>query len=656
MTTFSQARRLGLTHRHSDNQNCGGGSLAQACKIETLDRSGRWYLTPGAKSIYDLRVRNDSNAPFDCSLVLEEPASGAVVEPPQFTLRGHEVRTVTVTFAPDAPPARTSRVCLALRSADGSELARFEQPVAITGGSDCSISLAWKDAIVESGDLRGFELACSVRSQSEGPTSFPLTFASHPALSFPNLPPLVLEPGQSVEVAIPVRWNRDVKDESGANHPALLEVGVPVSNGRRTSRMRWDAIESQLQPFKWNDLLATVHAPGSNGSTNGVATKDRADDAAPTAQKEPAPATEPTKEATAAVLALPPATAPATEPATGAAPAQTTPSEPAVPAGIDANAATASAAATPSPDLPLFNGVAPDQAHFEQPQEAVTAPPDPKAVAELAAAAAAFTASLAPSNADPGTAALENAITTRRDAAVSYRSVRESPQVRKIPAGWIIAALAAIAIAVAAIFVRPAGVQQAPSTGPVTITTPVAVTTTQAPSLHVPAAAIRPPARHHASAKPTPRAQPQPTPTAGAATPQPTTAATAAPVTRTPPSQPRIALQPVNQPAAQRPAFRRARVAAAPVGPVVALGGIEAHYGARGHAVRVNWSAAEQSSANVQLIDDRGTTLNAITVGGYRRSVLLYLPPGYRGPVTIQLTSVGRLGERVAQTASLPPF
>ena len=28
----------------------------------------------------------------------------------------------------------------------------------------------------------------------------------------------------------------------------------------------------------------------------------------------------------------------------------------------------------------------------------------------------------------------------------------------------------------------------------------------------------------------------------------------------------------------------------------------------------------------------------------------------YRGPVTIQLTSVGRLGERVAQTASLPPF
>ena len=58
----------------------------------------------------------------------------------------------------------------------------------------------------------------------------------------------------------------------------------------------------------------------------------------------------------------------------------------------------------------------------------------------------------------------------------------------------------------------------------------------------------------------------------------------------------------------------------------------------------------------MQLLDNHGTTVNSITVRGYRQTVLLYLPPRYRGSVTVQLTSTGRLGERVAQTAFLPPF
>jgi len=92
--------------------------LAQAFRIETLDRSGRWYLTPGARSIYDLRIRNDSKNAVDCSLVVEDPATGVSVEPNAFALRGHEVRTVTVTFASDATSVRSHRVLLSLHADD----------------------------------------------------------------------------------------------------------------------------------------------------------------------------------------------------------------------------------------------------------------------------------------------------------------------------------------------------------------------------------------------------------------------------------------------------------------------------------------------------------------------------------------------------------
>ena len=60
-------------------------SLAQSLRIETLDRSGRWYLTPGSRCIYDLRVRNDTKNAADCSLVVEDPASGVTVDPQTFT-------------------------------------------------------------------------------------------------------------------------------------------------------------------------------------------------------------------------------------------------------------------------------------------------------------------------------------------------------------------------------------------------------------------------------------------------------------------------------------------------------------------------------------------------------------------------------------------
>ena len=227
--------------------------MSQAFRIETLDRSGRWYLTPGARSIYELRIRNDSKNAVECSLVVDEPATGVSIDPAVFALRGHEVRTVTVTFAADASIGRAQSTRITLRSEqDSSVLATFEHPLVITGGTDCSVAIRWKDAIVEGGEVRGFAVACSVRSQSESTSTFQLSLSEHPALCVPALPPISLEPGQQGEMVIPIQWNRDVKDESGWNHPLIIEAAVPVSNGRRTSRMRWESIEVQLEPFLKN--------------------------------------------------------------------------------------------------------------------------------------------------------------------------------------------------------------------------------------------------------------------------------------------------------------------------------------------------------------------------------------------------------------------
>lgn len=647
-----------LPSRQTDNQNCGGAQLAQEFSIETLDRSGRWYFTPGAKSIYDVRIRNDSNNSLDCSLVLEDPPSGVSLEPQSFALRGHEVRTVTVTFAADAPAARSQRVLLTLRDRDGAVHATFEHPLITTGGTDCTISLAWKDAVIEAGEVRAFDLTCCVRSQSDGPTSFSLAFTPHPALTFPTLQPVSLDPGESTELPIRVLWDAKIKDDSGLNHPLLLEVGVPVSNGRRTSRMRWDAVEAQMQPFAWNKVLAVAQtAPAARNGDGKPA-------------ESPPPVTAP-EVASVKTVAEPPSLKTAAElsPASaqvGSGALPTVTSNGHTPAKrleeVEQLAATQPAPIQSPAAVPVMakDESAPQAASVTTTQSEIMAPP-----------ASAITPP--PSAATPQAGAIkplpivDNGFTAppRRESAIAHHdkvatgSLRSRP-VKKLATNWLIGSVAAAALVVAAVLFRPSSPPPPPSPGPVVLSTPVVTTNSiqsVAPSATLNVAQHKPVVQQKAAVL-APKHAASPSPSAIAqniATPAPAhTAATilAAPVTHRVAA---VAAPPARQQSVTRRILRQRLAALAP-GPVVALGGVEAHYGARGRAVRVNWAAAEQSAANIQLIDNHGTILNAITVRGTRESVLLYLPPRYRGSVTIQLTSTGRLGERVAQTAFLPAF
>ncbi len=244
---------------------------------------------------------------------------------------------------------------------------------------------------------------------------------------------------------------------------------------------------------------------------------------------------------------------------------------------------------------------------------------------------------------------------------IRERQVIESSQrKRAIPAGFFIGGLAVIALAVAAVLFKPTTPTQSQSTAPVSVATPVLAVASALPVVqhvqHAQPIVVHKPTTAKASPRPKAAAPtPHPTPTAApTTTPRPATPApTHVPATPKPGA---VQPAPVQHTPAPAPVVHRPRPAQPQASSVVALGGIEAYYGPRGKAVRVLWSADAQASASVQLIDDRGTTVNTVTVRGGRQSVLMYLPRGYRGGVTVQVSSIGKLGERVAQTTSLPAF
>ncbi len=665
-------------------------SLAQSMRIETLDRSGRWYLTPGSRCIYDLRVRNDTKNAADCSLVVEDPASGVTVDPHTFTLRGHEVRTVTVLFSENANPTRGQRVLMTLRDDSGAELATFEHPLIVTGGTDCSITLSFKDVIVEKGESRGFSMACLVRSQSEAPSGFQVSFTSHPAFSIPSLPLLQLEPGQGGEVLIPVRWDRSVKDSSGLNHPQMLEASVPVSNGKRTTRIRWDLIEEKLQAaarqIAATPQPATVSPRTPTPSRRTVAAKPQIPllmlngHVAMKCLPNPmppmngsamnsavvAPAATPPPSAESSTLSLFPdlavsagqplpqssngkkveVTAPTAAVATPAAPPATSarPIAPAAsaPAAIPATPSAPAESVISRPKLTPYSPARFD-GEIKTPPAVVKPVPQPQA----------------PETQDVSIAspAMTTAATMRSRNAVVSKPVK-----RGVPTGVVIGGLAVASVAVAAILFKPATlITKAPATtSAVAVATPVVALDQTAPpqaaqtlmthkipaATHVKAkaAAATPAARATATAQPTPAATVQPS-TPRPATPKP---ATPKPIAATP-SQHKA----TSSGGAQT---RRQQLYQPASGSVVALGGIEAYYGPRGRVVRVLWSAAEQASATVALIDEHGTTVSSTFVHGSRQSAVLYLPRRFHGFLTVQVSSVGRLGERVAQTTSLSAF
>ncbi|HXM18182.1 MAG TPA: hypothetical protein VN934_05165 [Candidatus Tumulicola sp.] len=546
--------------------------MARSITIESANRSVRWYLTPGEQTTYDIAVTNPCDVPIHCVLQLEEPPSSGAIQPSAFSLDPGESRNVELTFRADAKASRDQLAIVTARDSENHKIGEFQITLISAGGTDCATSLAWK-ASTDSGattgknSARNFVLALSVKSLSQSDGDFIVEFSEHPSLKIPKLEALHLSPGQSANVDVPIRWRPGVTDAEGLNHPRNIEVGVAVSQGRRSSRVPWDLIERKLAGISDEEIAAPAVLKAEAAKADPVT---------------PAPA--PRAPAPPSISVLPAASAVVVQPADG----------------LEESVV----------GLPR-RGFRP----FDLPEEPSQPPPERKTA----------------------------------DVLVAPAPLRESGP--RIPT-LINIGIAAVILAVAVVFFLPRPNQSG-------VATTAAVVTSQPTIAAMVAATNAPKKRAHAKG-----------PKAGAPQTKATTSASATAVA-TAAAQPvatphRIALSSAQIAAALEakratpkpkpsPTPRRQR-RAVDRSSTVAMAGISARYGPAGRNVRVLWAASAQASANIQLIDDRGTVISSAGISGPRQNALLYVPRSYHGPIYVQVVSMGYSGERVTQSTSLPPF
>ena len=223
--------------------------MSSSLVISAADSTGRWYLLPGSPNSFELTVANESDHAVLCKLSLDEPSGAGSLSPASLTLNSGESRAVSLSFNPDWLTLRDRKAIVTARDAAGTVLATFVHDLVAATTTDCSISLAWKEEIAGDGILRGFVLSCAIRSISSTPGIFEPDFTPHAALRFPDKQRITLGPGEASTFDVPIVWNRSARDVEGWNHPRTIEVGVPVTHGRRTASAPWDLVQQHIEPY-----------------------------------------------------------------------------------------------------------------------------------------------------------------------------------------------------------------------------------------------------------------------------------------------------------------------------------------------------------------------------------------------------------------------
>jgi hypothetical protein len=154
-----------------------------------------------------------------------------------------------VIFLANWSPDQEGALVLSLRDPQGEQLATFAHELVAAESSDCSVGLDIKEPVLLDGILAGFKLWFSIKSRSATPRRFEVDFAPHPSLRFPERKTDTLAPGEATAYEVPVEWDRSVRDIHFWNHPLVIEVFVPVTQGRRTATVSWSLVEQRLEQY-----------------------------------------------------------------------------------------------------------------------------------------------------------------------------------------------------------------------------------------------------------------------------------------------------------------------------------------------------------------------------------------------------------------------
>src|SRR5476651_998981 len=151
--------------------------MATNLTVDSTDKSSRWYITPGTSSTYDLQVHNDTDRAVLCRVTLDSHPDTGSVKPQSLTLQARETRNVSVTFGPEARLPRDRKAVITIKDAAGQALSTVERELVSGSSTDATLTLAWKEPILENDKLCGFVLLCSIRSLSGGADDFTPDFA-----------------------------------------------------------------------------------------------------------------------------------------------------------------------------------------------------------------------------------------------------------------------------------------------------------------------------------------------------------------------------------------------------------------------------------------------------------------------------------------------
>jgi len=572
-----------------------GDCMSSGFTLAPSNPLARWCVSSGAPSNFDLVVSSNAETPVFCSLALDEPAGAGDVSPSSFTLSPNESRTAKLTLFSNGADARR-RAVIVLRASDGRELAKLERELAQAGSADCSLSLAWQRPVMQSGRPRGFVLICALKNIGDAAGAFELQFARHPALRFELPPPVRLEAGAFADVPVRVEWDRGATDMIGKNHPQRIDVSVNTSSGVRTAQLAWPVVEAKLE----EPAPATI--AWSSGDIELVRPAEHA--AAPVTPRPVAPRRSSGLQA--------PSPPPLPEP-----PPPEPPPEP----------------PPPLPEPPPARVASPGAPPPEQPPSAPVDAPTPAVKADV------WTTRIPEA---PKVSPLASAVTIVQDPIKSARESGGRFHRRRDPAirysTLILTILGTIALVVAIlVFLRPSP----PPPATVSITTPAPLIAQLAPVRAKPPRAARKTAAHHRAEH---LAQ---SGALAASTPAP--AATSAPAPASKSTRKTIARAAHR---AARPPVFRPQGAAEPVG----LYSVYANWVARGRAVRVYWTSTGQTAAQVEVTNANGRVISQRSLRGAWQTALLFIPRGFHGPAYVQLVSIGRQGDRVAQSTQLSAY
>ncbi len=244
--------------------------MSARCVVFPQDRSERWVLVPGVASARQIDIRNESDAPIECHLRVEQPQS-ASASPAVLTIQPRHARTADIIFLANWSLDQGNALVVSLRDPNGEQLAVFTHELVAAENSDCAVNLDVKGPILVGDTLAGFKLWFSIASRSATARRFEVDFMPHPSLRFPERKTVLLGPGEATAFEVPVEWNRAVRDLHWWNHPLVIEAFVPVSRGRRTATLSWDVIERKLDKYVDEDdkvaRVVAVAAPEADSSS-----------------------------------------------------------------------------------------------------------------------------------------------------------------------------------------------------------------------------------------------------------------------------------------------------------------------------------------------------------------------------------------------------